>query len=124
MKHSPRITFLKKPLALGIATALMAATSSVSAANFQLGDFDISFDSTFSLGTSIRVEDRDWNGQVGKANNPNNGFDYSLYHPAFNVVPTGADLWDGAGSYSTNGDNANLNFDAGDAFSTVFKGTH
>ncbi|NMP31441.1 DUF1302 domain-containing protein [Thalassotalea sp. M1531] len=125
MKHSPRVAFCKKPLALGVAAAIMAVTApSASAANFQLGDFDISFDSTFSLGTSIRVEDRNWQDNVGKANNPNNGFDYSFYHPAFNVQPSGADLWDGQGGYSTNGDNANLNFDSGDAFSTVFKGTH
>ena len=125
MKHSPRVSFLKKPLALGVAAALSALTvPSVSAANFDLGDFEISFDSTFSLGTSIRVEDRNWNDNVGKSNNPNNGFNFSTYHPAFNVMPSAADVWDGQGSYSTNGDNANLNFDAGDAFSTVFKGTH
>jgi hypothetical protein len=116
--------FFKKPLALGVAAALMATTPTASAAYFQLGNFDISFDSTFSLGTSIRVENRNWQGNVGKANNLNNGFNYAGYHPAFNVNPTTASLWNGEGSYSTNGDNANLNFDAGDAFSTVFKGTH
>ncbi|MFD2166573.1 DUF1302 domain-containing protein [Thalassotalea euphylliae] len=125
MKHSPRVSFCKKPLAIGVTAALMAMTaSSASAANFQLGDFDISFDSTFSLGTSIRVEDRNWNDNIGKANNVNNGFDFSTYHPSFNVQPTGAELWDGQGIYSTNGDNGNLNFDSGEAFSTVFKGVH
>ncbi|WP_448212987.1 DUF1302 domain-containing protein [Colwellia sp. MEBiC06753] len=125
MKHSPRVTFFKKPLALGISAALMAmSVPTASAAKFQLGNFDISFDSTFSLGTSIRVEDRNWQDNVGKSNNLNNGFDFSSYHPAFNPQPTGAELWDGQGRYSNNGDNGNLNFDAGDAFSTIFKGTH
>lgn len=125
MKHSPRVTFYKKPLAAGITAALMALTaSSASAANFQLGNFDISFDSTFSLGTSMRVENRNWDANVGKSNNVNNGFDFSHYNAAFNTSPDAGTVWNGAGSYSTNGDNGNLNFDAGDAFSTVFKGVH
>ena len=125
MKDSHRLSFFKKPLALGIAAALSVSTlSNVHAANFQLGDFDITFDSTFSLGTSIRVEDRNWDDNIGKANNVNNGFDFSTYHPSFNVQPSGAELWDGEGIYSTNGDNGNLNFDAGDAFSTIIKGSH
>lgn len=125
MKQSSRINFYKKPLAASITAALMVITApSVSAANFQLGDFDVSFDSTFSLGTSWRIENRNWNDNVGKANNVYNGFDFSNYHPAFNPSPSGAELWDGEGGYSTNGDNGNLNFDAGDAFSTIFKGTH
>lgn len=124
MKQSPR-RFTLKPLVVGVTTALLATTApNLLAANFQLGDFDISFDSTFSLGTSIRVEDRNWGSTVGKANNPQNGFNYTGYHPAFNVNPPGALLWDGKGSYSTNGDNANLNFDPDEAFSTVFKGVH
>ncbi len=103
----------------------MAITApSVNATNFQLGDFDISFDSTFSLGSSWRVEDRNWNDNVGKSNNLNNGFDFSNYHPAFNATPINADLWDGQGGYSNNGDNGNLNYDSGDAFSTIVKGTH
>ncbi|REL35780.1 DUF1302 domain-containing protein [Thalassotalea euphylliae] len=125
MKHSPRISFFKKPIALSVAAALaVSITPSVNAAIFELGDFEITFDSTFSLGTSIRVENRDWANHVSKPNNVNNGFDFSSYHPAFNPVPSGADVWNGEGKYSSNSDNANLNFDAGDAFSTIFKGTH
>lgn len=125
MKQSSRINFYKKPVAASIAAALMAISApSAMATNFQLGDFDVSFDSTFSLGSSWRIEDRNWNDNVGKANNVNNGFSFTNYHPAFNPSPTGAELWDGKGGYSTNGDNGNLNFDSGEAFSTIFKGTH
>ena len=117
--------FYKKPLASCITAALLAASaSSVQAANFQLGNFDISFDSTFTVGSSWRVENRNWNDNVGKANNPNNGFDFSQYHPALNPVPSNVDIWRGEGGYSTNGDNGNLNFDAGEAFSKIFKGSH
>jgi len=125
MKQSSRIAFYKRPIAASITAALIAITApSVNATNFQLGDFDISFDSTFSFGSSWRVEDRNWKDNVGKSNNLNNGFDFSTYHPAFNANPNSAVLWDGEGSYSNNGDNGNLNYDSGDAFSTVFKGTH
>ena len=56
---------------MSVTAALIAtAAPNASAANFQLGDFDITFDSTFSLGTSIRVENRDWDSTVGKANGP------------------------------------------------------
>jgi hypothetical protein len=124
MKH-PRDKFTTKPLAVGIATAMLAiASQSVSAAKFQLGDFDISFDSTFSYGQSIRTENRDWAGHVGKSNNLNNGFDFSQYHPALNPTPINLTIWQGEGSYSNNGDNGNLNFDAGKTFSQVLKGTH
>ena len=125
MKRSPLKRFCKKPLVLGITSALLAASASQSyASNFQLGDFDIRFDSTFSLGASWRVEDRNWNDNVGKSNNLENGFDFSAYHPAFNPLPSGATIWQGKGSYSNNGDLGNLNYDAGDMFSQLFKGTH
>jgi hypothetical protein len=125
MKQNLRNGFYKKPLALSIAAALITlANVNVQAKNFELGNFDISFDSTFSAGTSWRVEDRNWNDNVGKSNNVNNGFDFSQYHPILNTNPSAATVWDGAGSYSTNGDNANLNFNAGDSFSKLIKGTH
>lgn len=125
MKHSPRVKFYKKPLAAGITAALMVmATPHVSAKNFQLGDFDVSFDSTFSLGSSWRIEDRNWKDNVGKANNVNNGFDFSNYNAALNPNPPNVEIWDGEGRYGTNGDNGNLNYDSGDAFSTIIKGSH
>jgi len=125
MKQNLRNGFYKKPLALSIAAALITlANVNVQAKNFELGNFDISFDSTFSAGTSWRVEDRNWNDNVGKSNNVNNGFDFSQYHPILNANPSAATVWDGAGSYSTNGDNANLNFNSGESFSKLIKGTH
>ncbi|MBA6327521.1 DUF1302 domain-containing protein [Colwellia sp. MB02u-6] len=125
MKQNLRNGFYKKPLALSIAAALITlANVNVQAKNFELGNFEISFDSTFSAGTSWRVEDRNWNDNVGKSNNVNNGFDFSQYHPILNTNPSAATVWDGAGSYSTNGDNANLNFNSGESFSKLIKGTH
>lgn len=125
MKQNLCNGFYKKPLALSIAAAMMTlAGASVQAKNFELGDFDISFDSTFSAGTSWRVEDRNWNDNVGKSNNANNGFDFSQYHPILNTNPSAATVWNGAGSYSTNGDNGNLNFNSGESFSKLIKGSH
>ena len=84
MKQSSRINFYKKPVAASIAAALMAISApSAMATNFQLGDFDVSFDSTFSLGSSWRIEDRNWNDNVGKANNVNNGFNGSIFNTFF-----------------------------------------
>ena len=126
MKHCLRNSFYKKPLAACITAALMtAAATSANAANFQLGDFDISFDSTFTAGSSWRVENRNWDANVGKSNNLNNGFDFSTYKTyGPNNKPINFDIWKGQGGYSTNGDNGNLNFDAGEAFSKIFKGSH
>jgi len=126
MKYSPRNRFYKKPLAVSIAAALvcLATTSQVQAENFTLGNFDISFDSTFSYGQSWRVEDRNWKDNVGKSNNPNNGFDFGNYHPSLNVNPDPATVWNGEGGYSTNGDNGNLNYNSGDSFSQIIKGSH
>lgn len=125
MKRSPLNRFCKKPLAVVISTALLSSMVNQSvASNFELGDFEIRFDSTFSIGASWRVENRNWDANVGKSNNLNNGFDFSNYHAAFNATPINADIWDGAGSYSNNGDQGNLNYDAGDTFSRLFKGTH
>ena len=54
MKQSPNRSFAKSPLATGITFALFSALSNTSvASNFQLGDFDIRFDSTFSIGAIV-----------------------------------------------------------------------
>jgi hypothetical protein len=57
MKNKPQHGFAKKPLVIGVATALSISmlTSVVNiaqAARWDLGDVQISFDSTFSLGSS------------------------------------------------------------------------
>jgi len=120
-----------KPLAICITVGLLSATTSkIQAKNFQVGDFDISFDSTFSIGSSWRVEKRDWDAHTGISNNENNGFDFSNYHPSLNPNPDRNTVWDGTGTYSTNGDNANLNYDSGnvifgrESFSKIIKGSH
>ncbi|WP_426370494.1 DUF1302 domain-containing protein [Pseudocolwellia sp. HL-MZ7] len=125
MKNSSRGWVQLKPVAASISIALLSLSAPpIHAKNFQLGDFDISFDSTFSAGGSWRVENRDWNASVGKSNNVNNGFDFSGYHPSLNVSPDAATVWNGAGNYSTNSDNGDLNFDSGESFSKIIKGTH
>ena len=131
MKYSPS-RFSKKPLAVGIAAALSmtllgASLSNVHAARWELGDVEISFDSTFSLGSSWRTEDRNWNDNIGKSNNANSGLGFdSNYRPYSPLnVPVKEDVWaQGAGGYSTNGDNGNLNYNAGESFSKIFKGVH
>ncbi|WP_019029065.1 DUF1302 domain-containing protein [Colwellia piezophila] len=129
MKNKPQHGFAKKPLAVGIAAALSLSvlTSMVNtaqAARWELGDVEISFDSTFSLGSSWRTENRNWNDNVGKSNNPNNGLDFSNYS-IFSPSPSKEDIWaQGEGGYSTNGDAGNLNYNAGESFSKIFKGVH
>jgi hypothetical protein len=115
--------FVKNKLAISVTAACMAfASQNVSAASFDIGDFEIQFDSTFSYGTSYRVEDRDFANHVGKSNGP--GFNWSGYNPATNPIYTSADIWSQPGIYSNNGDAGNLNFDSGEAFSQLLKGTH
>lgn len=129
MKYKSQHGFAKKPLAVGIAAAfsislLTSVVNDAQAARWELGDVEISFDSTFSIGSSWRTENRNWNDNIGKSNNANNGLDYSGYS-IFNPMPTKEDVWaQGAGGYSTNGDNGNLNYNAGESFSKVFKGVH
>lgn len=115
--------FVKNKLALGVTAACMAlASQTASAASFEVGGFEIQFDSTFSYGTSYRVEDRDFDNQIGKSNHPR--FDWTGYHPALNPIYSSSDIWSQPGTYSNNGDAGNLNFDSGEAFSQLLKGTH
>ena len=117
-----RPLFVKNKLALGITAACLAFSSQhLSAASFQLGEFDVTFDSTFSYGASMRVEERDF-AQIGKSNHPR--FDWTGYNAAYNTIYSSSDVWAQPGSYSNNGDAGNLNFDKGDTFSQLLKGTH
>ncbi|MCH8536467.1 MAG: DUF1302 domain-containing protein [Alkalimonas sp.] len=114
--------FSKKPIALGVASALLALTvGSAQAASFRLGDVDIQFDSTFSYGASWRAQERDWE-RISKVNHPR--FDWDGYNAATNVIYPAADIWQQPGAYSSNGDAGNLNYDRGDMFSSMLKGTH
>ncbi|SEA21145.1 DUF1302 domain-containing protein [Alkalimonas amylolytica] len=116
------ILFHKKPLAMGVAAALLAMSASSQAASFRLGDVDIQFDSTFSYGASWRTSERDWD-SISKVNHPR--FDWTGYNAGTNnIIYTPQDIWAQPGAYSSNGDAGNLNFDRGDMFSNMLKGTH
>ena len=115
-----------KPIVASVASAIIAMQSAtVSAASFELGGFDITFDSTFSLGAAYRVEDRDFSNLVGKSNNPELVWaDYSANTPGTQIHDKLSKVWVTDGSYSTNGDMGNLNYDPGEAFSETIKGLH
>ncbi|CAM3955576.1 DUF1302 domain-containing protein [Shewanella aquimarina] len=115
--------FNKSALALGIVAALsLGATSGVQAVSFDWGEVQGSFDSTFSAGASWRVEERDWDNQIGKVNHPR--FDWSNYSAFGNTKYTSAEIWAQPGSYSSNGDLSNMLYSQGDVTSMVFKGLH
>ncbi|MBU2976897.1 DUF1302 domain-containing protein [Alteromonas sp. C1M14] len=113
--------FNKSSLAIGIAT-LLGASSPTLGANWDFGDVSVSLDSTFTLATSVRVEDRDFD-LIGNSNHPQ--FDWSGYNAATNVKYQSADVWAlSDGNYSSNGDLGNLSHDPGKAFSTQIAGNH
>ncbi|MDT7526129.1 DUF1302 domain-containing protein [Pseudidiomarina sp. GXY010] len=94
-----RTTMLKKlPLATAITLAL-AGTAGVQAAEFDVGDVKVKFDSIISYGAAWRMEERDMR----------------VIHPG-NM----------AGGLGQSGvaDDGNLNYDKGDMVSSVFKGVH
>lgn len=114
--------FVRSTLALGVASALLAlSATSAQAATFDFDDVEVVFDSTFSYGASWRAEDRDWD-TISKVNHPR--FDWTGYSAFTNPIYTGAQIWAQPGAYSSNGDAGNLNYDRGDMFSEVFRGTH
>ncbi len=111
-RNKPLMTLSK--IAAGVSLAVAASASN--AVGWESENFDYSFDSTISVGASMRVEERDRN-LVGKANlyQIETGMPVtSLYGSG--IVPDGA--------WSNNSDDGNLNFDKGDFFSQVIKGTH
>ncbi|MDX3774767.1 DUF1302 domain-containing protein [Chromatiaceae bacterium AAb-1] len=115
------LTFTRHPLALGVASALFVLSAPLQAANFSWGDVNITFDSTFSYGGSWRTENRDWN-TISIVNHPR--FDWEGYDAATNNIYLPSQIWQQPGSYSSNGDAGNLNYDKGDMFSSMFKGVH
>jgi hypothetical protein len=116
------ITFAKKPLAVGVASALFALSMApAQAASWDLGDVNVTFDSTFSYGGSFRMEDRNFD-TISKVNHPR--FDWTGYNAATNNIYLPSQIWQEPGAYSSNGDAGNLNYDRGDMFSSLFKGLH
>lgn len=114
--------FKMSPVAIGVMSLAGVAALPAQAANWQVGDVSISLDSTFTLATSIRTEDRDYS-LIGNSNHPQ--FNWSGYHGAFNPLYPSGDVWALAdGAYSSNGDLGNLAHDPGDAFATQISGSH
>ncbi|MDA7792809.1 DUF1302 domain-containing protein [Glaciecola sp.] len=123
MTHRPNL-FKKSPIALGIAALLTGSVFATQAAEFEFGKVTLNIDSTFTIGTAYRVEDRDLS-LIGNSNLPD--FNWSGYTAMGNVIYPSADVWaiaDGKGGYSTNGDLGNLMHDAGDMFSFQISSSH
>ena len=123
MTHRPNL-FKKSPLALGIAALLTGSVFTTQAAEFEFGKVTLNIDSTFTIGTAYRVEDRDLS-LIGNSNLPD--FNWSGYTAMGNVIYPSADVWsiaNGKGAYSTNGDLGNLMHDAGDMFSFQVSSSH
>ncbi|MCY7293907.1 DUF1302 domain-containing protein [Alteromonas sp. a30] len=117
--------FIKKsPLAMGLAIALASIHAPVQAVEWEKGDLTFKIDSTFSIGAGMRIEDRDYN-RIAKSSQPN--LDWTGYNMVDNIIYSGEDIWainSDVGAYSANSDNGNLNFDEGEFFSILLKGTH
>lgn len=132
MKREKLTVGLKKSIVVWGMMLFMAIPYQADAYRFKVGDFDVSFDSTFSIGGSIRVEDRNAD-LIGKSNNED------LFGDANdpNTVTGDQDIFDydddeiegnlitklPRGAWNPNGDDGNLNFDTG-FFSQVIKGVH
>lgn len=116
-------SFNKSALALGVASALsLLMIPSVNAISFDWGEVEGTFDSTWTAGASWRVGARDWEGQIGKVNQPQ--FDWSNYSAFDNKKYTSAEIWAQPGSYSSNNDLSNLLYSQGDTTSEIVKGLH
>ena len=116
-------SFNKSALALGVASALsLLMIPSVNAISFNWGEVEGTFDSTWTAGASWRVGERDWEGQIGKVNQP--PFDWANYSAFNNTKYTSADIWAQPGSYSSNNDLSNLLYSQGDTTSEIVKGLH
>jgi hypothetical protein len=114
--------FKKTPTALGFACLVGVSLLPAQAASWSKGDWSATFDSNFSLGTSIRTEDIDFS-RVGNSNQLQ--LDWNGYNPVTNPLYSSSEVWAiGDAGYSTNGDLGTLNYDRGETFSTLFKGLH
>ncbi|NMP15533.1 DUF1302 domain-containing protein [Thalassotalea sp. Y01] len=119
MKPSSLRKFGKSPVAKSVAAGLLFLSAMPShAVRFDVGEFEVSFDSTFSYGESYRIENRDWSNLTAKSNNLKNNLDW------MNNSYSQGQVWALPGSYSSNGDLGNLNYDSGEAFSKTLKGSH
>ncbi len=106
MKKNKKNTLCNLTFTLMIVAPLSAP---VSAFQFYMGDIEASFDTTLTAGASWRVEDRDTR-QLAQGN-----------MQPFGSSPSAVNT--GKGSSSNNFDDGNWNFDKGDTYSKVVKGT-
>jgi len=88
--------------------SVLTLPSPIHAAQWQAGDFEASFYSTLSASVNVRTQERDCN-QVATINGGCNA------DSATDIAVEGALL---------NTDDGNLNWNRGDVFSVLFKGTH
>ncbi|WP_163935004.1 DUF1302 domain-containing protein [Paraferrimonas sp. SM1919] len=115
--------FSRNAVALSIASALtLSIAAPAKAVTFSLGDIEGSFDSTWTVGATWRVEQRNWDDLIGKSNHPQ--YDWRGYSAFDNPLYDASQIWKGPGSYSTNGDLSNQLYAQGDTTSEIVKGVH
>ncbi|WP_345315606.1 DUF1302 domain-containing protein [Ferrimonas gelatinilytica] len=130
MTVSP-IRFRRSAVAASLATVLAAPAGAVS---FSWGEVEGSFDSTWTLGAAWRVEDRNLD-NIAKSNRFSWLDDQGQRQYGFvnnNGIAVGfndlglesSQIFQLPGSYSANGDLANMLYDQGNTFSEIFKGVH
>ena len=121
--NKTQLGFRRSALAIGVASAMsLGLISNANAASFDWGEVSGSFDSTWTVGASWRVSDRDWNNQIGKVNQPN--YNWAGYTGFGNTIHQNTDIWAQPGSYSSNNDLSNQLYSSGDTFSEILKGVH
>ncbi|HEX5486088.1 MAG TPA: DUF1302 domain-containing protein [Limnobacter sp.] len=92
-----------RPVQFAVAVSAVVAVNAAMANEYQIGDYSLSVNSTVSVGTSVRMEAQD-----------------PRLYSSGNINSDGKA---GTGQSNT-GDDGNLNFGKGDAFSTIIKGVH
>ncbi|GAA4896179.1 DUF1302 domain-containing protein [Ferrimonas pelagia] len=117
--------FRRSVLAASV-TAVLAGP--VHAVSFNWGDIEGSFDSTWTVGAAWRAEDRNLD-NLAKSNRFGwNGYGFVNFNgiaAGFNDLRLeSSQIFAMPGSYSANGDLANMLYDKGDTFSELFKGLH
>ncbi|WP_028112766.1 DUF1302 domain-containing protein [Ferrimonas kyonanensis] len=117
------LVFRRSALAASIGLILSGPAAAVT---FNWGEIEGSFDSTWTVGAAWRVEDRNYS-NIAKSSQPGldwTGYGFDFANGRFNEIYGGDQLFAMPGSYSANGDLANVLYDQGDTFSEIFKGLH
>ena len=125
-KHTVRARSLRTsraPLALALASALVASfvVPSAQAFEFSQGELSGAFDTTVSYGFSARMEDQD-DDLIGKAHfTPTLAAQVAALQAQGRFLDAQALQIAAQGRFSVNGDDGNLNYDDGDLFSNAVK---